>query len=96
MKCQGRFKFKSLEEKQGGEFINGKGETIKYNPSKALKVDEITEKGIYERIFKVALDNTEILNGLQNVKPYDDIIIEFDVIISSLSTRLIPVRIVNK
>ena len=78
MKCQGKFKFKSLTKKDGGSFTNNKGQVITYRPSFSLKVDELTENGIFERIFKISEDSP-LLNSLVNFKPYDDIVLDFDV-----------------
>ena len=41
MIAKGKFKFKSIEEKDGGEFTNAQGQKIKYDSSYSIKVDEI-------------------------------------------------------
>ena len=92
MKCNGKFKFKELTKKEAGEFKNSNGEIIKYDERYALKVDEITENGIYERIFKIAVNN-QIIEQLQGLKPYQDIVIEFEVQFYNTSIRVIPVAL---
>ena len=56
MICKGNFKFKSITKRDGGDFINEMGERIKYKPCFLLKCDELTDKGIFERTFKLPLD----------------------------------------
>ena len=52
MECRGKFKYKGLTKKNGGEFTNGRGELVKYNESYEIKLDELTQDGVYERKFK--------------------------------------------
>lgn len=94
MKCIGNFKIKSLTKKNGGEFTNDKGQVIKYKESFVLKVDEQTENGIFERIFKVSADSP-LISQLNGLKPYDDIVIEFDVALYSNRISLIPIALVK-
>lgn len=94
MKCRGNFKFKAMTKRDAGEFTNNNGELIKYNESYSLKVDEITNEGIYERTFRVATDSS-IIKALENAKPYDDIVIEFDVKFYNNRNSVIPVAIVK-
>lgn len=95
MKCKGRFVFKELKKVDAGSFTDKEtGEVISYNESYKLKVDEITEQGINERVFKVATDNTNVLNGLVGVKPYDKIDIDFDLGLYPNGARLTPVVVV--
>ena len=90
MKCKGRFVFRELKKIEKGVFTNDKGEEIPYNESYKLKVDEISEDGINERVFKVATDNVNVLNGLKNVEPYNKIDIEFDLGLYPSGARLTP------
>lgn len=94
MKCKGKFKFKELKSKDGGSFINAKGDKIDYDASYALKVDEVTEAGIYERVFKVKTDS-ELIQALSQLKPYQDFVLEFNVDIYSTRIVLTPVAISN-
>lgn len=94
MKSVGKFKFKGLVKKDGGKFVNAKGEEIVYKESFALKLDEETDKGIYERTFKIATDSALIPKLLQ-YKPYQDIVLEFDVSFYGNSIKVIPTAIQN-
>lgn len=94
MKCRGNFKFKSVTRKDGGEFKNDKGEIIKYKESYSLKVDEQAEGNIYERTFKVAVDSP-LVSQLNTLKPYDNIVLEFDVNIYGSRTTIVPVALVK-
>ena len=89
MKCIGKFKFKGLTRKDGGSFTNDKGQEITYKSSYSLKLDEMTEEGIYERVFKIAEDSA-LVSSLQQFKPYQDITLEFDVILYANSIKLVP------
>lgn len=94
MKCVGDFKFKGLTKRDGGVFTNEKGQEIPYKESYALKVDELTENGIYERIFKIASDS-ELLKEFEGIEPYTDIVIEFDVNIFGNRITVVPVAVSN-
>lgn len=94
MKCRGSFKIKSLTKKNGGEFKNDRGEIIKYKESYSLKVDEQADGNIYERTFKIAVDSP-LVAQLTNLKPYDDIVLEFDVNIYGTRTTIVPVALVK-
>ena len=93
MKCKGKFKFKELKLVPAGSFTTADGEIINYAESYKLKADEITEKGIFERTFKVASDSANIIEVLKKSKPYTDIDIEFDLNIYSNGCSLIPVQV---
>ena len=93
MKCQGKFKFRGLVKKDGGKFTNNQGQEISYNESYALKLDEETENGVYERSFKVAIDNP-IVPALAQKKLYEDIVIECDVTIYNTRVSLVPVSVI--
>lgn len=95
MKCRGKFKFKGLTERQGGEFKNSKGEMVPYKGSYMLKVDEITENGIFERTFKIALDSP-LVAELKDKEIYSDIILDFDVKFYSSGISLVPTAIPQK
>ena len=95
MKCRGKFKFKGLTDRKGGEFKNNKGEMVPYKGSYALKVDEITEDGIFERTFKIALDSP-LVGQLRDKEMYSDIILDFDIKFYSSGISLIPSAIPQK
>lgn len=94
MKCQGRFVYKELVKKDGGQFTANDGRQINYKPSYLLKVDEVTDKGIYERTFKIPLESS-LASELLEVKPYSDIILEFDVVIFGTNIRVIPTALIE-
>lgn len=92
MECRGKFKFKQLVRKEGGEFTNNRGQLIKYKDSYALKVDEQTENGIYERTFKIPTDS-KLVEELLIKKPYSDITLVFNISFYGNSIKAIPVEI---
>lgn len=92
MKCVGKFKFKGLTKRDGGSFTNDKGQEITYKSSYLLKLDEMTDDGIYERGFKIASDS-ELVAPLQKLQPYQDVTLEFDVILYTNSIKLVPIAI---
>ena len=94
MLCDGSFKFKEIRKVDKGSFTNEKGEQVNYGESYKLKVDEITEKGIQERIFRISPSNTGLINQLKTVKPYTDIKIRFDVNIYQSRISLTPITLV--
>lgn len=95
MKCYGNFKYKGLTKRDGGEFVNSKGEKVSYKPSFSLKLDELTESGIYERVFKIAEDSP-LVNSLKDKKLYEDITLEFDVSFYTNGPRVLPIQLIQK
>lgn len=95
MKCRGKFKFKEIVKKDAGAFTNAQGQEIKYEESYALKVDEKTERGIQERIFKIAKDSP-LVPELQKMSEYTDIVLDCDVVFFGSMIRIVPVEIVKK
>lgn len=94
MKCQGRFKYKGLKKKDAGVFVNDRGQKIEYKESYQLKVDELTDEGVEERNFKLAIDSVLVPQLIE--KPlYADIILEFDVKLSDSFAKVVPVALVN-
>lgn len=96
MKVQGKFKFKGVQRKDGGTFVNDNGREIKYHAKYSFRVDETTENGLYERTFSVPLDSP-LVKTLLTLKPYDDIIIDFELLFTNVNSnvRVIPVAIKN-
>ena len=94
MNCQGKFKFKSIVKRDAGEFTNNEGVKIPYKASYSLKVDEVTNSGIYERNFKIPVDS-KLPEILSNVKPYDDIVLDFEISFYSSGIRLTPVALIK-
>jgi len=90
MKCKGEFIFRGIERKDGGNFINEKGETISYKPSFRVKVDEQTERGLIERTFKLAEEDVQLANDFRVLDNYQKIIITFDVVLYGTKVSLVP------
>lgn len=94
MRAKGNFVFKGLDKRKAGEFTNDKGQVVKYDESTILKVDEITEDGeINERKLKIDANNTFLIDKLKKLKPYDNIILECDVLLYANSAKVVPVAI---
>ena len=93
MKCKGEFVYKSMEKREGGSFTNDKGQAINYDMAYVLKVDEVSQNGIFERKLKIDKNNTVLLNKLQNLKPYDRIMLICDVSLYGANAKVVPVDI---
>lgn len=93
MKCKGRFVYKSLMKRDGGEFTNDKGEKIVYEPSYVIKCDD--DEG-NERRLKFPVTNEKLANKLRELSPYTQVIIEFDVALYSSNARLIPIDLAEE
>lgn len=91
MKCKGEFVFKSVEKREGGSFTNGEGQVVNYDMAYVLKVDELTQNGIFERKLKIDKANSVLLNKLQNIKPYDKINLICDVVLYGANAKVIPI-----
>lgn len=95
MKCIGKFKYKGYELKEAGSFINDRGQKVEFSSRYALKLDEVGDEGVFERIFKVDLDNP-IIEQLTPHKLYDDVTIEFDLqFTSNGSPKLTPKNVIK-
>lgn len=95
MKAYGKFVFKSLENRAGGEFTDTSGNVVKYSDTCILKVDENDDGSINERKLKVDKNNIGLINQLKDVKVYTEIELECDVKLYQNSCKLIPVRLIN-
>ena len=93
MLCEGKFMFKEIRKVDKGTFTNENGEEINYGDSYKLNVDETTEKGIKNRVFRIAKDNTLLINQCRNLKPYTEVKIKFDVDIYDTRVVLKPVSV---
>lgn len=94
MKCRGNFKFRGLQKIDAGDFVNDKGESIPYKASFKLKLDEITDNGIQERIFKIATDSV-LVSQFKDLKPYQDVCIDFEVQLYANGCRVVPVALIK-
>ena len=90
MKCKGEFIYRGIERRDGGNFINDKGDTISYKPSYRVKVDEVLPNGVFERVLKVAEENTQLINNFQLLDNYQRILITFDVAFYATKVSLVP------
>lgn len=80
MKCQGNFIFKTLTHRNAGVFKASEGAEINYPSAYILKVDEIMSNGdINERKFKIDDKKSSIINILKGLKPYQEIVIDFEI-----------------
>ena len=95
MKAYGKVIYKSLESRDGGEFVNDRGQQIKFDSSYLLKVDENVDGEINERRLKVDKNNLGLLEQLKSIKPYTEIELECDVKMYSNSCKLIPIRVIS-
>ena len=95
MKAIGEFVFKCLEKRDGGEFVNERGQKVAYKEAYTLKVDEVVEGNINERKLKVDKDNMGLVARLKTLKPYDKVTLECDVVLYNNSARVIPIAIVD-
>lgn len=92
MKCQGNFKFKGLVHRDAGVFTTEQGEVINYKECYLLKLDDLTDRGIKERTFKIPL-GSPILSDFNGLKLYQDITVEFDVVLYNSKATVNPVSI---
>lgn len=90
MKCKGDFIFRGIERREGGNFVNEKGQTISYKPSYKIKVDEVTDNGVFERVLKVDENNAQLINDFRVLDIYQKIQITFDVLIYTTRVVLTP------
>lgn len=96
MKTSGEFKFKSIEEREGGEFVNERGQKIKYDGKYVIKLDEQSEDGkINDRRFSIDKKDTDLINQFKSLPTYSDVKIEFDVRIFNSQVRLVPVKLLE-
>ena len=95
MQAIGKFIFKSLEKKQGGEFTNEKGQLVKYSESYQLKIDENKDGVISERKLKVLADNNTLVQKLMKKNAYDKIELLCDVEFYGSVAKVIPIDLVD-
>lgn len=95
MKSTAKLIFKGIEKREGGEFVNDKGQKIKYDGSYVLKADEQTDNGIYERRFKIPLTNVSLIESLKLKKAYDELTINFDIQMYGNNVRIVPIGLAD-
>ena len=94
MKCEGNFVFKSIEEKEGGEFTNERGQKVKYEPTYRITVDDTLGEKIVTRTFKFSKGNTTLAEKFKNLNPYDNVIIDFNIELYQSSVKLVPLDVI--
>lgn len=93
MKCLGKFKFRGIERKDGGSFTDNNGRVVNFKESYAIKLDELLPDGlVIERLFKIPVDSP-LVPQLSKLEVYQDVTLEFDVLIYRNSTKLVPIAI---
>lgn len=95
MQAVGKFIFKSLEKKDGGEFINERGQKVNYPESYQLKIDENKDGVINERKLKVSKDNDILVQKLMKKSPYDTIELKCEIEFYGSVAKVIPIDLVN-
>lgn len=95
MQARGKFIFKSLERKDGGEFVNERGQNVKFDASYQLKVDENSDGVINERKLKISQKNDLLIQKLMKKKPYEPIELLCDVQMYGSVAKVIPVDLID-
>lgn len=95
MQAKGKFIFKSLERKDGGKFVNEKGQEVNYDASYQLKVDENKDGVINERKLKISQKNDILVQKLMKKNPYEPIELLCDIDFYGSVARVIPVDLID-
>lgn len=93
MKTTGEFVFIELKHIDAGSFIDDNGKSVSYKASWKLKVNEFTEYGIKERIFKIPENKQQLIDDIKTFKPYEKIFIDFNVNLYATSVKLEPIAV---
>ena len=93
MRAKGEFVFKGLDKRDGGKFLNDKGQEISYSDAYVLKVDEVKDGDISERKLKIDANNTFLIDELKKLKAYDKIELECDILLYQNSAKVVPVAV---
>lgn len=93
MKCQGNFVFKSVKFVAAGKFDNN-GKVIDYPASYRLCLDEVQADGkIIDVKLKIPESETNLVNQLRMLKPYEKISLECSVKFYSNGVRVVPDKV---
>ena len=95
MKCAGRFIYRGIEKKDAGSFTNDNGQTISYDSSYQVKLDEIVDGKPQERKFKFPTKEKKLADSFNDLEPYSKCEITFNVNIFANSIRLIPLEVIG-
>ena len=80
--------FRGMTKIDSYTFKNEKGEEISVAEKFEIKFDEIDEESkILERAFKIKTEQKELINKIAQLKNYQKVIFEFDVVISTFRNK---------
>lgn len=96
MRCQGIVMFKGIEKRNGGTFKNDKGQDVNYDSSYVVKFDEITDSKIDERKLKFPESNKALYEKFKSFRPYTEVLINCDVVLSTNSCKLVPIDVTTE
>ena len=85
--------FKGLSKREGGEFINDKGQKVTYDDSYVLKIDEEVDGEAFERRLKFPITNKQLAQNLKNLEIYSKIKLICDVQLYTSSAKIIPIEL---
>lgn len=83
--------FKSVSKREGGDFVNDKGEKISYEPSYVVKFDEDVNGEILERRLKFPLTNKNLFNKLKDLDAYSKITLVCDIQLFTGNAKVLPI-----
>lgn len=83
--------FKSISKRDGGEFVNDKGQKVSYDPAYVVKFDEDVNGEIQERRLKFPLSNKSLYNKLNELEPYSKISLVCDVQLFTGNAKILPI-----
>lgn len=89
----GKLVFKSIEVRDGGKFVNERGQEINYATCYIVKCDEVTSSGIDDVKFKIPEEEKILINAFKTFAPYDKIELKFDVTCNGNNLKLIPTEV---
>lgn len=93
MICKGVVIYKGIEKRDGGSFKDASGRDINYESAYVVKFDENKDGKINERKAKFPSSNTYLYNKFVGIKAYTEVLLEFDVILTNNSCRLVPINV---
>lgn len=93
MICKGVVIFKGIEKRDGGVFRGQNGQEIKYDSQYVVKFDENKDGKYDERKLKFPASNTYLSNKFSGIKPYTEVFIECDVVLSNNACKLVPINV---
>lgn len=88
MKCQNSVVFKGVEEREGGSFVNEKGQSINYSKSYVVRFDENIDGNAVEKKVKFKGDNVALFTKFKSLKTYEKINLIFEVSIQNQGCKI--------